>query len=174
MSPEQARGGPDLDPRTDVYSLGATLYEGLTGQPPFAGALHAILRRIVEEDPIPPRRFDQEIPADLETICLKAMAKEPAKRVSDGREIADDLRRWQRNEPIEARPAGRVERGWQWCRRRPLVAGLALALLWSFPAASPAFPGNGRRPSPSAGEPNKNGTAPFVTFARHAKPWTPI
>ena len=84
MSPEQARGDPDLDPRTDVYSLGATLYEGLTGQPPFAGALHAILRRITEEDPIPPRRFDHEIPGDLETICLKAMAKEPARSLSDG------------------------------------------------------------------------------------------
>ena len=62
MSPEQARGEPHLDPRSDVYGLGATLYEGLTGQPPFAGAVHAILRRIAEEDPIPPRRFDEEIP----------------------------------------------------------------------------------------------------------------
>jgi tetratricopeptide (TPR) repeat protein len=129
MSPEQARGEPNLDPRTDVYSLGATFYDGLTGQPPFAGALHAILRRITDEDPLPPRRFDHGIPADLETICLKAMAKEPAQRYQTARELGDDLNRWLRDEPIQARPAGRLERGLRWCRRRPLVAGLALALL---------------------------------------------
>ncbi len=129
MSPEQARGDSKLDLRTDVYSLGATFYEGLTGQPPFTGALHAILGRIVDEDPIAPRRLDPEIPADLETICLKAMAKEPASRYQTAIEIADDLRRWQRAEPIEARPAGHLEHVWYWCRRKPLVAGLALALL---------------------------------------------
>jgi tetratricopeptide (TPR) repeat protein/predicted Ser/Thr protein kinase len=134
MSPEQARGEPDLDPRTDVYSLGATLYEGLTGQPPFAGALHAVLRRIIADDPLPPRRFDQEIPADLETICLKAMAKEPSRRYQTARALADDLRRWQRAEPIQARPAGPLERGWRWGRRRPLVAGLALALVVALTA----------------------------------------
>ena len=91
--------------------------------------MHAILRRIVEEEPIPPRRFDQEIPADLETICLKAIAKEPGQRYQTARDVADDLHRWLRDEPIQARPAGPIERGWHWCRRRPLVVGLALALL---------------------------------------------
>ena len=129
MSPEQARGDPALDLRTDVYSLGATLYEGLTGQPPFAGALHAILRRITEEDPIPPRRFDHEIPGDLETICLKAMAKEPKARYQTALDLGDDLNRWLRNEPIGARPATCRERAWRACRRRPLVSGLAAALL---------------------------------------------
>jgi hypothetical protein len=134
MSPEQARGDPALDLRTDVYSLGATLYEALTGQPPFAGALHAILRRITEEDPIPPRRFNHEIPGDLETICLKAMAKEPKARYQTALDLGDDLNRWLRDEPIQARPASRMERGWRWCRRRPSVAGLALALLLVVPA----------------------------------------
>ncbi len=128
MSPEQARGDPDLDPRSDVYSLGATLYEGLTGQPPFAGALHAILRRITEEDPIPPRRFDHEIPSDLETICLKAMAKEPKDRYQTAHDLGDDLNRWLRNEPIHARPASRLEQGWRRCRRNPRVSILSTAL----------------------------------------------
>jgi eukaryotic-like serine/threonine-protein kinase len=136
MSPEQARGGAELDLRTDLYSLGATLYEALTGQPPFAGAAHAILRRIVEEEPIPPRRFDYEIPADLETICLKALAKEPARRYQTARDLGDDLGRWSRGEPIHARPATRLERVWRWCSRNPGVAGLtaslAVALLAGF------------------------------------------
>ena len=129
MSPEQARGDPDLDPRTDVYGLGVTLYEGLTGQPPFAGAVHAILRRITEEDPIAPRRFDHQIPGDLETICLKAMAKEPKSRYQTALDLGRDLKRWLRDEPIKARPATCRERAWRTSRHRPLVAGLAVALL---------------------------------------------
>ncbi len=143
MSPEQARGESHVDPRIDVYGLGATLYEGLTGQPPFAGAEHAILRRIDEEDPIPPRRLDPEIPLDLETICLKAMAKEPGQRDQTARDLGDDLSRWLRNEPIRARPATRRERAWRWCRRRPATAALisvtllaAVALLASSLAYS--------------------------------------
>jgi tetratricopeptide (TPR) repeat protein len=128
MSPEQARYEPDLDSRSDVYSLGASFYEGLTGQPPFAGALHAILRRIIEEDPILPRRFDQGIAADLETICLKAMAKEPARRYQSAREIGDDLTRSLRDEPIAARPETRMERASRWCRRNPRVISLSAAL----------------------------------------------
>ncbi len=91
MSPEQARGDASLDHRTDIYGLGITLYESLTGRPPFTGPALAVLRRILEHDPIPPRRLDDAIPRDLETICLKAMAREPARRYQTARELAGDL-----------------------------------------------------------------------------------
>jgi tetratricopeptide (TPR) repeat protein len=131
MSPEQARAAP-TDPRTDVYSLGVTLYEVLTGEVPFRGTALMVVRQILTEEPRPPRRLNDHIPRDLETICLKAMAKEPARRYANAGELADDLRRWQRGETIRARPAGPVYRAWRWCRRRPLVAGLAAALLLTF------------------------------------------
>ena len=128
MSPEHARARASSTPRTDVYSLGATLYEALTGQMPFAGALHTVLRRIEEEEPIPPRRFDHEIAADLETICMKAMAKEPGRRYQSARDLGDDLSRWSRGESIHARPATRLERAWRWCSRNPGLAGLTASL----------------------------------------------
>ncbi len=128
MSPEQARGESQLDARTDVYSLGATLYEAMTGQPPFAGAAQAVLRRILEEDPIPARRLDDTIPRDLETICSKAMDREPARRYQAASELAADLRRWLSGEPILARPAGRMERIVRKARRHPRSSALAVAL----------------------------------------------
>jgi len=132
MSPEQARGEERVDVRTDIYSLGATFYEALTGQPPFAGAAHAVLRRILDEDPIPPRRLDDTIPRDLETICSKAMAREPSRRYQTTSELGADLRRWLQGEPIHARPAGRMERVALWCRRNPRVARLTASLALVF------------------------------------------
>ncbi len=128
MSPEQVRGGEPLDPRGDVYSLGVTLYEVLTGELPFRGAPHMVLRQVLHDEPRPPRRLNDAIPPDLETICLKAMDKEPGRRYQGAGELAADLRRWQRGEPILARPAGPAERLWRRAKRNPKVAALAAAL----------------------------------------------
>jgi serine/threonine protein kinase/tetratricopeptide (TPR) repeat protein len=130
MSPEQALARHGLvDHRTDIYSLGATLYELLTGRPAVEGQdRQVILKRIADEEPRPPRALDRGVPTDLETIVLKAMAKEPAERYPSGRELADDLGLWLRGAPIQARPVSRLSRLWRWCRRNRAVAGLAAAV----------------------------------------------
>ncbi len=126
MSPEQALGKrPLVDGRTDVYSLGATLYELLTLRPAFAGDdRQEILRRIAQEEPPSPRRLNPAMPAPLETIVLTAMAKEPARRYATAAALRDDLQRFLDNRPILALPTSRAERFRRWCRRNPLVAGL--------------------------------------------------
>jgi serine/threonine-protein kinase len=132
MSPEQVNGLEALDARTDVYSLGVTLYEALTGVVPFRGTFQMLLRQVIEDEPMRPRKLNEAIPRDLETICLKAMAKEPARRYRTAQEFGDDLGRWQRGEPIRARPAGPAERIWRWSRRNRLVASLTAALVLVF------------------------------------------
>jgi serine/threonine protein kinase len=138
MSPEQA-GGPRglVDHRTDVYSLGATLYELLTLRPIFDGAdRRTLLHQIMHDEPRPPRAVDRTIPLDLETIVLKAIGKHPGDRYATARELADDLHRFLRDEPIRARRATPVQRARKWLRRHPSVPAAAAVLLFLLTAAS--------------------------------------
>jgi serine/threonine protein kinase len=137
MAPEQA-GGPskEVGPAADTYALGAILYELLTGRPPFLAPTPIdVVLQVLTEEPVPPRRLQPKVPRDLETICLKCLHKEPARRYASALALAEDLHRFGEGCPIAARPISVWERGLKWTRRRPAVASLLGVLVLVVAAA---------------------------------------
>lgn len=135
LCPEQARNPEVHDVRSDLYSLGITLYESLTGVVPFRGTPFEVFHSHAIQEPIPPRQLNRSIPAELQTICLKCLEKEPARRYSTALALREDLERWLMGEPISAQPLGRHEKIWRWCKRHPLPVSIAAVTLLGLAAS---------------------------------------
>ncbi|MBM3998018.1 MAG: tetratricopeptide repeat protein [Planctomycetes bacterium] len=130
MSPEQAAGRRDVGPATDVYGLGAILYELLTGRPPFRGASPLLtIDQVRDLAPVAPTRLQPNVPRDLENICLQCLGKEPRQRYAGVGALREDLQRFLDGRSVSARPVGRLVRAWRWARRNPVVASLAAAVV---------------------------------------------
>jgi serine/threonine-protein kinase len=150
MAPEQARGDvAAVGPLSDVYGLGAILYEALTGQAPFRGASRASLLRSVRTcEPVPPSRLRHGLSPDLEAVCLRCLSKEPGQRYASAADLADDLTRWLEGRPTVARPLGRLGRMWRAVRRRPLLAVALLTVVCAAGLAPFAVPRKTEPPPP--------------------------
>src|SRR5262249_34229365 len=134
MAPEQAAGDKAVGPAADLYALGAILYECLTGRPPFpAAAVMDTVLQVLHDDPVPPSRLQPKLPRDLETICLKCLAKKPEGRYTSAAGLADDLGRFLSGDTILARPASPVTKLWRWAWRHPAVATVAFVLAVPLP-----------------------------------------
>ncbi len=163
MPPEQiSTASGEVGPAADVYSLGATLYTLLTGRPPFQSASAVdTLKQVLEKQPVALREFDVNLPRDLETITLKCLEKQPSRRYASAQALADELNRFLTGRPILARPVGRTEHLYRWCRRNPVVASLTAACAISLIVArwwrrfSPCNPIIARKITSTS--PNKSG-----------------
>lgn len=169
IPPEQAAGQKNaMGPASDVYSLGAILYHCLTGRPPFvAETMTATLRMVAENDAVSPRLLNASVPRDLETICLKCLEKEPHRRYATGQEVADELGRFLRDEPIQARPASQAEKLRRWCRRKPALATatcLVLVVAVGSPIAAFRINRERLRAEENENKAQKEATKSFAAF----------